>query len=43
LSPAVLMDAVKVCSLGQISHALYEVGGEVRRNMQVVNTAAVVA
>jgi len=28
-----LMDAVKVCSLGQISHALYEVGGEYRRNM----------
>ena len=28
-----LMEAVKVCSLGQISHALYEVGGEYRRNM----------
>jgi len=28
-----LMDAVKTCSLGQISHALYEVGGEYRRNM----------
>jgi isobutyryl-CoA mutase len=28
-----LMDAVKCCSLGQISHALYEVGGEYRRNM----------
>jgi len=28
-----LMDAVKRCSLGQISHALYEVGGEYRRNM----------
>ncbi|EAR08067.1 methylmalonyl-CoA mutase family protein [Reinekea blandensis] len=29
----VLMDAVKVASLGQISHALYEVGGEYRRNV----------
>jgi len=28
-----LMDAVKTCSLGEISHALYEVGGEYRRNM----------
>jgi methylmalonyl-CoA mutase len=28
-----LMDAVKVASLGQISEALYEVGGEYRRNM----------
>jgi isobutyryl-CoA mutase len=28
-----LMDAVKVASLGQISAALYEVGGEYRRNM----------
>jgi isobutyryl-CoA mutase len=28
-----LMDAVKVASLGQISGALYEVGGEYRRNM----------
>ncbi len=28
-----LMDAVKVASLGQISHALYSVGGEYRRNM----------
>ena len=28
-----LIDAVKVCSLGQISHALYEVGGQYRRNM----------
>ena len=27
------MDAVKVCSLGQISNALYEVGGQYRRNM----------
>lgn len=28
-----LMDATKVCSLGQISAALYEVGGQYRRNM----------
>ncbi|MCW8907003.1 MAG: methylmalonyl-CoA mutase family protein, partial [Sedimenticola sp.] len=28
-----LMDAVKSCSLGQISNALYEVGGQYRRNM----------
>ncbi len=28
-----LMATVKVCSLGQISHALYEVGGQYRRNM----------
>ena len=28
-----LMEAVKVASLGQISAALYEVGGEYRRNM----------
>ena len=28
-----LMETVKVASLGQISHALYEVGGEYRRNM----------
>src|SRR6056297_1171788 len=28
-----LMESVKTCSLGQISHALYEVGGEYRRNM----------
>ena len=28
-----LMDAVKVASLSQISAALYEVGGEYRRNM----------
>ena len=28
-----LMEAVKFNSLGQISHALYEVGGEYRRNM----------
>jgi isobutyryl-CoA mutase len=30
---ATLMEAVKYYSLGQISHALYEVGGEYRRNM----------
>ncbi|MFN6961238.1 MAG: methylmalonyl-CoA mutase family protein, partial [Rhodocyclaceae bacterium] len=30
---SVLMDAVRVCSLGQISSALYEVGGQYRRNM----------
>jgi isobutyryl-CoA mutase len=30
---ASLMDAVRTHSLGQISHALYEVGGEYRRNM----------
>jgi methylmalonyl-CoA mutase len=29
----VLMDATKVCSLGQISGALYKVGGRYRRNM----------
>ncbi|HQR05090.1 MAG TPA: methylmalonyl-CoA mutase family protein, partial [Rhodocyclaceae bacterium] len=29
----VLMDAVRHCSLGQISNALYEVGGQYRRNM----------
>ncbi len=28
-----LMQTVKVCSLGQISHALYQVGGRYRRNM----------
>lgn len=28
-----LIDAVKTHSLGQISHALYDVGGEYRRNM----------
>jgi isobutyryl-CoA mutase len=29
----VLMDAVRVCSLGEITHALFEVGGQYRRNM----------
>ncbi|MEO0953240.1 MAG: hypothetical protein AAFY44_18250, partial [Pseudomonadota bacterium] len=28
-----LIDTVQTCSLGQISAALYEVGGEYRRNM----------
>jgi len=30
---AVLMDAVRCCSLGQITHALFEVGGQYRRSM----------
>ncbi|MEZ5340458.1 MAG: methylmalonyl-CoA mutase family protein [Acidimicrobiales bacterium] len=30
---AVLMDAVRVCSLGQITDALFEVGGKYRRNV----------
>jgi methylmalonyl-CoA mutase len=29
----VLMDAVRVCSLGQITRTLFEVGGQYRRNM----------
>ena len=28
-----LMEATKVCSLGQLSNALYAVGGQYRRNM----------
>jgi methylmalonyl-CoA mutase N-terminal domain/subunit len=28
-----LMDAVRVCSLGQISDAFFEVGGQYRRNV----------
>ena len=28
-----LMETVKTCSLGQITHALFEVGGQYRRNM----------
>ena len=28
-----LMDTVRYCSLGQITHALFEVGGQYRRNM----------
>ncbi|CAM2971872.1 fused isobutyryl-CoA mutase/GTPase IcmF [Saccharomonospora xinjiangensis] len=30
---AVLMDAARVCSLGQITHAFFEVGGQYRRNV----------
>ena len=30
---SVLMQATKHCSLGQISQALYQVGGQYRRNM----------
>jgi methylmalonyl-CoA mutase len=30
---ASLLDAVQVCSLGQISRALYQVGGQYRRNV----------
>ncbi len=30
---AELMETVKYCSLGQITHALYEVGGQYRRSM----------
>jgi len=30
---AELLETVQVCSLGQISHALYEVGGQYRRHM----------
>jgi methylmalonyl-CoA mutase len=30
---AELMETVKYCSLGQITQALYEVGGQYRRNM----------
>jgi methylmalonyl-CoA mutase len=30
---AALMDAVRVCSLGQISDAFFEVGGQYRRNV----------
>jgi methylmalonyl-CoA mutase len=29
----VLVDAVRVCSLGQITNALFEVGGQYRRSM----------
>ena len=29
----VMMEAAKICSLGQITNALYEVGGQYRRNM----------
>jgi methylmalonyl-CoA mutase len=30
---AELMETVRVCSLGQITQALYDVGGKYRRNM----------
>jgi methylmalonyl-CoA mutase len=30
---AELMETVKVCTLGQITQALYDVGGRYRRNM----------
>jgi methylmalonyl-CoA mutase len=30
---AELMNTVRVCSLGQITQALYDVGGKYRRNM----------
>jgi methylmalonyl-CoA mutase len=30
---AELLDTVCFCSLGQTTHALYEVGGQYRRNM----------
>jgi methylmalonyl-CoA mutase len=29
----VLMEAVRACSLGQLTHTLYDVGGRYRRNM----------
>jgi methylmalonyl-CoA mutase len=28
-----MMEAAKICSIGQITHALFEVGGQYRRNM----------
>ena len=28
-----LMEACKICSIGQITEALFEVGGKYRRNM----------
>lgn len=30
---AILIDAARVCSLGQITGALYEAGGQYRRSM----------
>ena len=30
---AVLMDSVRCCTLGEITHALFEVGGQYRRNV----------
>ena len=29
----ILLEAAKVCSIGQITNALFEVGGQYRRNM----------
>ena len=34
----VLMAAVRVCLLGQITNGLFEVGGQYRRNMLVLTT-----
>jgi methylmalonyl-CoA mutase len=30
---SVLMEATKYCSLGQLTQAMFEVGGQYRRNM----------
>ena len=30
---AALLDCVQTCSLGQVTHALYEVGGQYRRSV----------
>jgi methylmalonyl-CoA mutase len=30
---AALMDAVRICSLGHITNALFDVGGQYRRSM----------
>ena len=30
---AVLMDAARVCTLGQVTEAFFEVGGQYRRNV----------
>jgi methylmalonyl-CoA mutase len=41
---AELMETVKTCSLGQITNALFEVGGQYQRNMQhsiLYNTLAI--
>ena len=37
---AVLMDAVRCCSLGQITDTLFEVGGKYRRNSSCPGMAA---
>jgi len=39
----VLMDAVRCCSLGQITNALFEVGGQYRRNMWLARSSALFA